>query len=397
MSRSKKITIVVVFITLLIGALLLFLEFGEQASDPDQPGDRNPIFPYATSSGFFNVDEDDQINTDNDNTIGDNPPQLWRISDDPVAESRWVDPKDSDGSFWFIKQKNGFVFSVDPDTREVNQLTDSRIPQVREATIGPEGETAIYRYLGDNETIQTYKARFEKTADGTYEVGGSFLVPGIYAIALSPSGDRIFYLQESDNQTVGVIHDVVSGDNRQVFFSDVSNWRVEFSDSNTVTIFTPPADDVTGYGYNLNLDSGNKTKITESTGLVLRPNSDGSQMLASRQADDRFTTNVRTDTGVEFTTPTFADKCSWTDTKIFLCGVPENGNLQSITDWYQGRIQLTDNLVIFNTESGNRDSLFDADQIDKASADITNTSVGNGFQHAVFIDRTTGDLWGFVL
>jgi hypothetical protein len=93
MSRKKKVTIVIVTIALVVGGLLLFLEFGEKTTDSDQPGNQNPIFPFATSTGEYFSDGDEFGGDGSD--AGDQAddslrPQLYKISDDPVAGSQFV-------------------------------------------------------------------------------------------------------------------------------------------------------------------------------------------------------------------------------------------------------------------------------------------------------------------
>jgi hypothetical protein len=133
---------------------------------------------FATTSEFFVSDDDDGIDIDDQPAEPTQQPDLWKISDGPVAGSQWVSTDNTDQDrLWFVKKANGFLFSANPQTRNVTQLTDTRIPRVREVIIGPAGQTAIYRYLDDEEVIQTYKATMSKSNDGEYpyEVSGSFL------------------------------------------------------------------------------------------------------------------------------------------------------------------------------------------------------------------------------
>lgn len=403
MSRRKKITIIVLIIAVIIFGLLLFLEFGEKATDSGQPPEEEgPIFPFATTSDFFTgEDGSDGIDTDSEPAEEPEQPDLWKISDDPVAGSAWVNTNTQENEHaWFVKQSNGFVYSADPQTRKNKQLTDTRIPQAREAIISPSGETIIYRYLDDEEIIQTYKANITPTDNNTdtpYEVSGSFLPTNIYEITLSPDGSQIFYLQEANNHSVGVLYNVSANSQQQVFNSDVTSWRARFSEPNTVTLFTPPADDITGYGYRLNLQTGKKEKITEGTALQLKGNIGGNKQLVTKQTIDGFVTNPLTATNTNTTAQTFTDKCSWANTEVFFCGVPQNTIPTSINAWYQGREQFRDSLYVFNVTESNRDQLFDSEQIDKASSDMIDISTSNSFRHTIFTDRTTGDLWGYEL
>jgi hypothetical protein len=401
MSRRRKVTIIVLIIVLLIFGLFIFLEFGEQATGPSQqPEDEGPIFPFATTSDFFVSDDDDGIDIDDQPTEPKQQPGLWKISDDPVAGSRWVSTGDTDQDrLWFIKKANGFLFSANPQTRDVTQLTDTRIPQVREVIIGPAGQTAIYRYLDDEETIQTYKATFSKLSNGesSYSVSGSFLPTDIYEISMSPDGSRIFYLQETNNRSIGVLYNTATDSQQQVFNSEVSDWRASFNQPNHVTLFTPPADGITGYGYELNLNTGQKTKINEGEALVLSANMNGSNHLITTRNNGTYQTKPSTDTRDGIAVSTFTDKCNWVNNNVFFCGVPNNSTPSSLNAWYQGRLQFTDNLNVFNAEENNQNELFSSDQIEKANADIIDIMVNDNFGHAAFTDKKTGDLWGYKL
>ena len=402
MSRRKKITIIALIIAVILFGLFMFLEFGEPATGPgEQPGDEDPIFPFATTSDFFaGEDGDDGIETDDEPIEQPEQPDLWKVSDDPVAGSRWVSTEDTDQDrLWFVKKENGFLFSANPETREVTQLTDTRIPQVREVIIGPAGQTAIYRYLDDEEVVQTYKAILSKSNDGEYpyEVSGSFLPTDIYEISMSPDGSRIFYLQKVNNQSVGVLYNVTAESQQQVFNSGVGDWRADFSQPNLVTLFTPPADEITGYAYELNLQTGQKSKISDGEALSLKANMSGNNHLISTQTTDSFQTKPSNASSADTTVNTFAGKCSWANDNVFFCAVPDNTNPTSLTAWYQGRQKFIDNLHIFNAETTDRDQLFTADQIEKASADIVDIIVSDSFLYTAFTDKTTNDLWGYEL
>lgn len=400
MSRRKKVTMIVVLIALLVGGLLLFLEFGEQTTGPDKsPTQDEPIFPFATSSEFF-ADSGDEESTTTPPDNQQDRPDLWKISDDPVAGSHWVDQQGSNqDTIQFVKQENGHVFAANPDTREITQLTDVTVPQVKEALISSDGRNIILRYLDDENTIQTYNARLVESEDGSdvsYTLEGSFLAPNIYEIAMSPNGNHLFYLQETNNRSVGVLHNLDTDNRTQIFTSEVSRWRANFTQNNTVTIFTPPADDITGYAYRVNTDTGRQEKITDAVGLSIKTNPDGSAYLQTAQTDTSFQTSVENSNN-SFAIDTLTEKCFWESTNIIFCGVPENQNLQSITAWYQGRVNLVDDLHLFNTESGARDQLLSDDQIQQASADMTDLGINQSFTELIFTDRTTGDLWGFEL
>jgi hypothetical protein len=401
MSRSKKVTIIVMIIALVIGGLLLFLEFGEQTTEPEgPPAQDEPVFPFATTTEFFADEDDDGISTTTLTDDDEDLPALWKVSDDPVAGSRWINQSVSNqDTIRFVKQENGHLYAANPNTRNLTQLTDVTVPQVKEALIAPSGRTIVLRYLDDTNTIQTYNANLkeaESTTSVPYTLEGSFLAPDIYEITMSPDGSQLFYLQETNDRSVGVLHNIETDERSQIFISEVSRWRAQFSQSGSVTIFTPPADGVTGYAYRINTETGRQKKITDATGLTVKENPDGSAYLRTSQTDKRFAITP-INTSEEFSVNTFSEKCFWESTNIVFCGVPEDQTPRSITSWYQGQTNFVDDLYLFNTETGSRDQLLSDDQINRSSADMVELDINESFTELIFTDRTSGDLWGFEL
>jgi len=383
-----------------ISGLLLFLEFGEQATEPEYPPAQDePIFPFATTTDFFAESDETDVSTTTQTNTQEDRPELWKVTDDPVAGSRWISQNNTNqDTVQFVKQENGHVYSANPNTREVKQLTDVTVPQVKEALIGSSGRRIILRYLDEN-TIQTYNAKLEKTEEGSdvpYTLDGSFLAPDIYEITISPDDNRVFYLQETGNRSVGVLHNLKTDKRRQILTSDVSRWRANFNQDDAVTVFTPPADDVTGYGYRIDTETGRQEKITDATGLTVKENPNGTSFLQTSQADRRFETTP-INTSEKFSVNTFSEKCFWESTNIVFCGVPENQTPRSVTSWYQGRTNFVDDLHLFNTETGSQDQLLSNDQINRASADMVELDINQSFTELIFTDRTSGDLWGFEL
>jgi len=400
MSRRKKVTIIVVIIALVIGGLL-FLEFGEKTTDPEgPPAQDEPVFPFATTTEFFADENKSGISTTTLADDNENLPALWKVSDDPVADSRWISQSVSNqDTIRFVKQENGHLYAANPNTRNLTQLTDVTVPQVKEALIAPSGRNVVLRYLDDTNTIQTYNANLkeaESTTSVPYTLEGSFLAPDIYEISMSPDGSQLFYLQETNNRSLGVLHNLETDERSQIFTSDVSRWRAQFTQSGSVTIFTPPADDVTGYGYRIDTETGRQEKITDATGLTVKENPDGSAYLRTSQTDRRFATTP-INTSEKFSVNTFSEKCFWESTNIVFCGIPEEGAARSITSWYQGQTNFVDNLHLFNTETGSQDQLLSNEQIQQANADMVELGINESFTELIFTDRTSGDLWGFEL
>jgi len=400
MKRGTKITIAVVVALLILGGILLYLELGNEMNQPPEADTQeDPIFPFATSTGEYFSDGNEFGGDDPapGDEAGDDPrPQLYKISDDPVAGSQFV-TVDGSPRVWFIKAGSGNLYSHNPDTRSTTKQTDTTIPKIREAIIAKSGEQAIYRYITNGE-VRTYQADIDRNQSGL-SLEGSFINREVYAIDYSPDGSQLFYLVSADDGSVGILENVTNGTSKRVFSNSVLDWRLSFDQPNAVTIFTPAADDTRGYAYEISTNSGQREKIAEGSALTVLQNETGRRLIKGTQKDEGLEIAGQNNAGDVLTdsASAVADKCFWATDTVFFCGVPTN-QFGSITDWYQGQKQFqADDLELFNTENGNRDGLFNESQINKASADIVDIKVDDGFQNAVFIDKKTGDLWGYDL
>lgn len=406
MSKRIKIALLVLIILLLVvGGVWLFLEQGNQLTEENEveTRDESAVFPFGTSSAatgsdFFGGESEDGQETSDEATTQSRE-QLWQITTGPVAGSGWIETDSTSTEVWYIESENGAVYSVSPETRETETITEEvSIPQVREVLVGPNGEKVVYRYLDEDQEVRTYLANIESNNSGGYSVSGSFLPNNITAVDLSPSGSKLFYLRTGGSRSVGIIRDLENSNTEPVFESPAREWRVSWDQPEEITIFTTPADNSSGFAYFLNSTTGELEKISEGEGLTALTNSGGGGVLQGQNTSSGYQTRALSlpEKTTQETIRTFTEKCEWWEGDVFFCGVPA-GELGEITDWYQGRTDFVDNLYLFNIGSGASDNLFTAEQGDKASADITNIKIGPEFQHIIFTDKKTGALWSFRL
>lgn len=404
MDRWKKISIAAVIILFLLAAAgLIYLEFGENISENQQEpeGTESPIFPFASSSDFFNESDTNMTTTTDQTGQQEDRPNLWKISDDPVAGSRFVNDRNNNNGVWFIKKSSGNLFIADPQSRSVNQVATSSTQQVRNAYISSDGTVIIYQFLSENGDIQTYKTDVEEVENSDSQLkvtNGSFLPSNIYDADMSIDGDKLFYLRKTvTGKTVGVDYNLETNDRSRILNSEITEWRADYDQPDVITLHSPASDGLTGYAYHLDTESGRKTRLVDGTGLTVKTNESGNLSLITKDSGNQYTTRVLNldSKETQLSIPTFSEKCTWQNASIFLCGVPSEKQPQSISSWYQGNISFVDNISVFNTESGDMNRLFTDEQIDKAKSDVVNIKIQKNFQDIIFKDKSTGDLWGY--
>lgn len=407
MKTWQKITLILT--TLLLAAGLLYL-YNQTSSDPNEESgsQQNPVFPFSSTGdqdgSFFNQDGDTTTPNDSDRGVQEDE-QLWQISEKPVAGSQWVNTGNGNTSLWYAHRENGHVYSHDPESRTSKRLTNTTIPRLQEALFSPSGDFVIYRYI-DNDTgnVKTYVAELQETNEGDipYEVSGSFLPDNVTAVSLSPDGSRVFSLQHTSNDSVGVVNSLGSSEGELVFQSPVREWRSQWTNNNEITLFTKPADRVEGVALRVPSSGQQQTdKITDGINLTVKADSVGEYILVSKEEGGNYRTFVYEETDLSSSImiiPTVSEKCSWQpDGTVFFCGVPQESSDFQLKHWYQGRVSYADDLVQFDATDRDQDDLFSEISLQKGPFDITNITVSQDSSYLGFQDKSTGSLWGFDL
>jgi len=404
MKTSRKIALGLLIILIIVGGYLYFR--GGEVAQRDGQGERqNPIFSFETGGdGFFGGEGEEDADNEQDEDASTPAPSLWRVSSEPVAGSGWVDRGAAEEVIWHVRASNGHVYQSSPDARQPTRLTNTTIPQVREALIAPDGSYIIYRYLSDNGQIKTFRADLTPSNDAgvPFSIDGEFLSDDISAISLSPSGEEIFYLQPTRSGVVGVIYDSQTAGSEVVFTSEIRQWRVSWNTPEAITLFTAPAEEATGFSYTLDPATGRLEKLAEGKGLTTFQSPDERFLLKSSYQNGgeyRAQVSKLTDPRTNLMSPrTLAQKCAWAEsTTAFFCGVPKRFPDNPLKDWYQGRFQYDDTLVLFNPQNRDQSALFSAEELEEGPFDITRISVDETFHYLLFTNKSSGHLWGFVL
>lgn len=401
MKTWKKITLGLLIILIGGGIYLYIAGSGDETPDDDRQRPSSPIFPFSgdeEGDDFFDGQEDDnQTNEDDTDPVSQTPPQLWKITDNPVAGSGWVD-----GSIWYVRRDTGHIYSYNPQEREGERISNTTIPQVQKAVISPSGNHVIYRYLGDGDTLRTYVATLtEKGGDIPYQIDGEFIPNDTTDLTFSPDGNELFYIRSNHEVAAGIIRNLQTQQQETAFESSIREWRTGWNTQDGITLFTKPTRDSDGFAYLLDPVDGSLEKITEGAGLTVKISSDGKYILASSYANGEYKTQLKSinnSQSASLTTETLSDKCSWVDGEaVFFCGVPEDFPRNALKDWYQGTYAYTDQLTLFNADTESQDLLFDNSQLDKGPFDITNISVDDEFRYLQFINQRENTLWGYSL
>ncbi len=288
----------------------------------------------------------------------------------------------------YIERATGHVFEMDPDGQNKNQVSNTTIPGIFEVAWSPLGDRAILKYESHGD-LNILSANF--TASTTQ---GIFLSPKIKDAVFSPKGDKIAYILPGASETTLIISSPDNKNQRVLFKSQFSSWRVYWPEDSNIFIANWPASSLDGFLYRINVSSGAFEKIS-GPALGLLASTNGKSVLISSfdPTNQTILTSVfdfKSRLAKPSTLKIIPEKCAWSqlEANVVFCAIPlplTAGDYPD--DWYQGKISFADIFTKINTATLNVDTM----QI--GAPDLTNLSLSQDEKTAIFLNKRDGSLW----
>ncbi len=303
----------------------------------------------------------------------------------------------------YVARANGNIYQTFADKIEERKFSNTIIPKVYEALFGNKGESVIMRYLkSDDTTITTFIGSLPKEflgsdTSGTNDIKGSFLPENITDVSISSNSLRLFYIQNTGDNVIGVTTDMVNAKRVQIFDSPFTEWLSLWPNSKLITLNTKPSGLFPGYVYGLNTDKKELTKIFgDVNGLTTLTSPNGKLML---YGDNNLSLNVyhidtRTTTSVGVNT--LPEKCIWGKVSdVIYCAVPKSINSALYPDaWYKGEISFSDEIWKIDLTTQNTTKLVDPVSV-QGGEDIDGIKLGldDGENYLFFVNKKDSYLW----
>ncbi len=409
-TTKKKWLLIIILVVIVLGSIFLYFLFsgGGSGTDGDSVEDTDSsIFPFSTSSeGFFGSDDEG----DEEDDVEPDPvtiPRLEKISDAPVAGSGWITVSTSSTATTsgdqtkelvrFVRTENGHIYQYDPEERTKERITNTTIPQVKDAIFSPDGTNVVFQYYSnDTNSIKTYLAEIStsSTSSSQYTLEGNFLPDDITNISFSPEGGNIFYTLLIDGRTYGYITPTDLSNRREVFSSDVTSWQMQWDAAEKITAYTNPSSSSQGYVYLINTSDGSFDRLTGGQAALTAQANQASNVLTTSDEGTHVYSTDNSETSVSI--DTIADfKCGWRDsTSVAYCGVPKNGS-GNLDAWLQGRTSYNDILYSVVSNNGNVNQLIDLSDVSGEPVDVIDLHQNGSGSHTVFKNRLDNYLWLF--
>lgn len=316
-------------------------------------------------------------------------PRLWRISQTPVAGAGFIQ-NGSSTLVRFVERSTGHVFDADPESGTVMRRTNTRIPEIYEATIG--SSMILLRSLDEGGGVRTLAGTLGTTTENgflpitTIDIGitGDILVTdeSLTFIAQTPRGGSIVRLQNDETTPDEV---AAIGIERATLLT--LNGRVAFVE--------PAASGVLGNAYAI-------------TGTTLTPIARATPGLTVATHPSRDASLIGSDTGsslhlslqngdanrLPLSLATVAEKCVWSPGSALraFCATPrENPGVNFLDNWYRGRVHTRD--VWYSVDAGKGTAEVFFEMGDEKEIDVERPQIDASSSFILFQNMRDKSLW----
>ena len=357
-----------------------FLPFGGDNTD-------NTPVTSATTTTKTNGEQ-----TDIDPSLDPNYDQkLRKLSTEPVAGIGTFDTTEGT-TVRFIERATGHVYEAEMFSARLDRISNTTIPTIYKAVWGDSAKTYIAQYVRDDDsTVSSYSMTVGAKTKG--------VVLDTDILDVTTHGSNLFYLKKNGSGSIGVVSKMDGSGKKQVWSSPLQEVLAQYVSSKTVSLVTKPYQNVNGYMYNVNTNTGKVTKILGPVaGLSAIESIDEKNVFFLSQVTGAqlYIYNIANRTSNQIGPVTFPEKCAWSkkESTIVYCGVPrELLTATSLTDWYKGYTAHTDD--IWKYDISDNSSTLIGNLVDETgeAIDVTQPIVSDNGQYLIFINKRDGVPW----
>ena len=310
----------------------------------------------------------------------------------------------------YMERATGHIYKINLDGTNKIRLSNATVPKSFEAFWSYKSDKMAVRYFEDPAarsvklTVKTFLASIghllKATSTSEAELKGLALPATVSEIAISPVEDKIFYLNQIDNDlTEGVAADFSNKNQKKIFELPFGEFNVSWPVKDNVALLTKPSAKAEGFLYFLNPKTGALIRILGGIkGLTAVVSPGGEKIVFSGLGQDGTEAkiyDVKSKTVSSLGFATLADKCAWgkKNKNMVYCAVPATIFGSNLPDgWYQGIVSFDDGIWSKNISTGESKNV-----LNRFGADIMNIFVSDDENHLIFTDKNDGTLWSLKL
>jgi len=407
MSRRNSIIIILAVLFIIIIALLFWYFYnGTTPSTIPVTVNQGQTLPFGNNSG------NKATTTTSTNPVGQTGTttkaigKLTQIYKTPTSGSVFFMRGNND-VLRFTDRANGNTYEYIPQTNPdaPTRITNTTIPKIQESVWASGENNLVLRYMDDNtDGIVSFAGKINTSTTTVGVVGqiiGAFLPASIQQLAINPSGNQIFsLLNTTDNSgSIGVSSSLDGANKKQIFSSPLSALNVSWPKDNILTFTTKPTYDRYGDLFFYNIQTNAFTKIIGNmSGMSTLTNGDASLVAFSHNQNSLPVLNVFDVKNNNSKTVQFydlADKCVWgqNNKNMLYCSAPKNVQSANYPDvWYQGLASFADNFWQIDTQTGATKLLYSTNNTNE-NIDGMDMTISQDDKYIVIQNKNDLSLW----
>lgn len=422
MDRKKIIIISVILILVLLGGAYWY--FSKNISGPSG---LSGLFPgeSATSSQptVGDVTPGETTSTEPIFIPGSGAaiPRLYELHKAPVAGVGFFETRDKKGSVIniaarYIERGLGNIFETPLSSYVESRIVNETRSHISEALWGNNGSSVVIRSVDDARggiiktriiNISAPTVSFARSTS-TEALQSSFLrteeisLPDFipFMATSGDESDKIFYLENSIDASIGSISTFKDSGISKIFNSSFTEWLPQFPNQKLVTITTKPSGSIPGHMFFINPTTKSVTKILGGmNGLTTLTSRDGKLVLYSETKDNRPLLSFY-DVGKQVShslyLQTLPEKCAWgiKNLSVVYCAVPQTPPAAIYPDqWYQGLVSFSDTLWEINATTLVAKKIMVPTDLRAPALDIINPSLSSDDGYFLFMNKYSMTPW----
>ncbi len=303
----------------------------------------------------------------------------------------------SENGVYIVNRATGHIYEHDTSSKQTERVSNTTVPSSQRALVGENG-SVLYQYINtDYESIESVWGVLNENGVET-----EFLPNNISSVAVSPAGNKYFYLIDRVLDVVGIDYTQTTGNTRNIFNSSYKNWNLQWFSPNQIAFTSAPTANTHGSLYFFSVSSRSFNKILSADGLTTLVSPEGSFVLYARTnifgGFDTYLYNVSEDTSQELPITTLPEKCTWFEEESLYCAVPEF--IQQALypdDWYKGEFFFNDVFWKVDINSFATDKIMTPQEDVSQFIDGTNLIINEDENYLYFINKRDLSAWGIEL
>ena len=400
------------FSTSIVLALALFALIGYYYMSPKNSGGDNKsgnifknFFPFGGETGAENTGTSTE--NSNNNEIVQTPTttpifdqKLRKISSEQVSGAGSADYK-AGTVVRYMERSTGHIYEAELFSPKVVRISNTTIPVAYNALWNQKNDMLVSQYLTDDLKIETYSFKIKISSSTESTIAGTALPKGISDI--SSTDNSIFYLINDNVSSSGFVTNFDGSKTKKIWSSDIKNLNSQYINSSIVALTTKPAQNIHGYSYFVNTNTGAVKKVIGGVaGLSTLASPDSNKILYISQYSDvnMFVFDQQKNSTIKVTPSTFPEKCVWSkqNKDTLYCAVPKSViDGTSLTLWYKGLSAYIDDIWKYDLKNNTSSIIADLYDESGEEIDVIKPSLSTNEKYLIFINKKDNSLWSLDL